>query len=629
MKRIAIYFFYDKNGVVDKYVNYFLEDLKKNIEELVIVCNGKLNSEGRKEFLKFTDKLIVRENKGFDVWAYKEGLEYIGWENLKKYDELLLINFTIMGPIYPFKEMFDKMDERKEIDFWGITKFHKYPVDPWGMIEYGYIPEHIQSHFIAVRQPMLSSYEFKKHWEKMKMINTYFESVSFHEAIFTKKFNDKGFKWTTYIDSDYLKNFTDHPIIDYPREIIRDKRCPIFKRRSFFNPYYDFLSRSSGKSSLNLFNYIKTHTNYDVNLIWDNLLRTENMYDIKNSLHLNYNLSENQVTKKIENSPKVGLFFHIYFEDLIEECYRYALNMPEYADIFITTDKEEKKEKIEKIFSKMKNKIDIKVIQNRGRDVSAFLIPNKEEILKYDYACFAHDKKTKQLQPEIKGEDFKFRCFENILGSKELVENIIGLFIENPRLGLLSPPSPNHAEFYGNLGREWGHSGNDNYEETCNLLKELVIEVNVDISKAPVAPYGTIFWFRPKSLEKLLKKGWKYEDFPKEPNKVDGTLLHAIERVYPFVVQGAGYYSANILSEENAKVEITNTTYMISSLNKSLYATKLFKNFGLQYYLINVIDDTLGKKAGFRKILRRALIAKLPNRVKSVLIRVRNKIKRK
>ena len=55
MKRIAIYFFYDKNGVVDKYVNYFLEDLKKNIEELVIVCNGKLNSEGRKEFLKFTD----------------------------------------------------------------------------------------------------------------------------------------------------------------------------------------------------------------------------------------------------------------------------------------------------------------------------------------------------------------------------------------------------------------------------------------------------------------------------------------------------------------------------------------------------------------------------------------------
>ena len=231
MKRVAIYFFYDKNGIVDKYVNYFLEDLKKNLDRLIIVCNGKLTSKGREELEKFTNEVIVRENKGFDVWAYKEGLEYIGWDNLDKYDELLMINFTIMGPIYPFKEMFDKMDSKKEIDFWGITKFHKFPLDPWGLITYGYIPEHIQSHFIAVRKKMLVSYEFKKHWENMKMINTYFESVSFHEAIFTKKFSDKGFVSDVYVNSDDLKEFTDHPIIDYPMEIIRDKRCPIFNKK--------------------------------------------------------------------------------------------------------------------------------------------------------------------------------------------------------------------------------------------------------------------------------------------------------------------------------------------------------------------------------------------------------------
>ena len=49
MKRVAIYFFYDKNGIVDKYVNYFLEDLKKNLDRLIIVCNGKLTSKGREE----------------------------------------------------------------------------------------------------------------------------------------------------------------------------------------------------------------------------------------------------------------------------------------------------------------------------------------------------------------------------------------------------------------------------------------------------------------------------------------------------------------------------------------------------------------------------------------------------
>lgn len=625
MKRVAIYFFYDKDGVVDRYVNYFLEDFKQNLDRLIVVCNGKLTPEGREEFSKYTNEIIVRENKGFDVWAYKEGIEYIGWDNLKNYDELIMLNMTIMGPIYSFKEMFDEMDSRKELDFWGITKFHKFPVDPWGLIKYGYIPEHIQSHFIAVRNPMLTSYEFKQHWEKMRMINTYFESVSYHESIFTKKFNDKGFKSDSYINSDDLKDFTDHPIIDYPKKIIEEKRCPIFKRRSFFNPYDDFLTRSMGRSSLELFKYIEENTNYDVNLIWDNVLRVENMYDIKNTLHLNYNLPSNYSLLKDNDSKKIGLFFHIYFEDLIEECFNYASNVPEYVDIFITTDKESKKIKIENKFSELKNKVDIKIIENRGRDVSAFLVPNREEILKYDIACFAHDKKTKQLRPELKGEEFKYKCLENILGNKNFVNNIINLFVENPRLGLLSPPAPNHAEFYGNLGREWG----ENYDITVEFLKDLKIEINVDKGKAPIAPYGTMFWFRPKAMKKLLEKTWKYEDFPKEPNKIDGTMLHAIERAYPFVVQEAGFYSANVLNEDFTRVEMTNLGFMLSSLNKTLYSNKLFQHYGMQYFLLDFMKKTLGGKLKFRNLLKMFIISKMPEGMRNFLIKIRNKFRRK
>lgn len=625
MKRVAIYFFYDKDGIVDGYVDYFLEDLKKNLDRLIVVCNGKLTSEGRKKFSKYTNEIIVRENKGFDVWAYKEGIEYIGWDNLKNYDELIMLNMTIMGPIYPFKEMFDEMDSRKDLDFWGITKFHKFPVDPWGLIQYGYIPEHIQSHFIAVRKPMLKSYEFKQHWEKMRMINTYFESVSYHESIFTKKFNDKGFKSDTYVNSNDLKDFTDHPIIDYPKKIIKENKCPIFKRRSFFNSYDDFLTRGMGRSSLELFKYIEKNTNYDVNLIWDNILRVENMYDIKNTLHLNYNLPSDYSLLEDNKSQKIGLFFHIYFEDLIEECFHYVSNVPEYTDIFITTDEENKKIKIENKFSKLKNKVDVKVIENRGRDVSAFLVPNREEILKYDIACFAHDKKTKQLHPELKGEEFKYKCLENILGNKNFVNNIIDLFIKNPRLGLLSPPAPNHAEFYGNLGREWG----ENYDITVELLNDLNIESNIDKSKAPIAPYGTMFWFRPKAMKKLLEKTWVYKDFPEEPNKIDGTILHAIERAYPFVVQEAGFYSANVLNEEFSRVEMTNLGFMLSSLNKTLYSNKLFQHYGMQYFLLDFMKKTLGGKLKFRNLLKMFIISKMPEGMRNFFIKVRNRFRRK
>ena len=37
IKRLVIYFFYDKDGIVDRYVPYMLEDMKKNCSELFVV----------------------------------------------------------------------------------------------------------------------------------------------------------------------------------------------------------------------------------------------------------------------------------------------------------------------------------------------------------------------------------------------------------------------------------------------------------------------------------------------------------------------------------------------------------------------------------------------------------------
>ena len=123
MKRFAIYFFYDQVGIVDDYNIYMLEDLKKNIDHLMVVSNGPLNEEGYKKFTKVSDEIFERDNKGFDVWAYKEGIQKAGWNLLEQYDELILLNFTNFGPIYPFKDMFDEMDTY-QVDFWGITEHY-------------------------------------------------------------------------------------------------------------------------------------------------------------------------------------------------------------------------------------------------------------------------------------------------------------------------------------------------------------------------------------------------------------------------------------------------------------------------------------------------------------------------
>ena len=65
-KRLGIYFFYDKQGIVDRFVPYFLDDLCKNLTKLIIICNGKLNDEGKEILLpaiKDVLKQVDLENK--------------------------------------------------------------------------------------------------------------------------------------------------------------------------------------------------------------------------------------------------------------------------------------------------------------------------------------------------------------------------------------------------------------------------------------------------------------------------------------------------------------------------------------------------------------------------------------
>ena len=102
MKRLGIFFFYEKNGDVDDFITYYLTDLVKNLSELVIVCNGKLSEQGRTAFAPFTDHIIVRENKGLDVWAYKTALDAYGWDRLAEFDEIVMTNSTLMGPNVSF-----------------------------------------------------------------------------------------------------------------------------------------------------------------------------------------------------------------------------------------------------------------------------------------------------------------------------------------------------------------------------------------------------------------------------------------------------------------------------------------------------------------------------------------------
>lgn len=563
VKRLGIFFFYDADGIVDDYVTVLLDGLLPHFTELTIVCNGKLREPGRAKLSKFTDKLIVRPNKGFDVWAYKTALDSYGWKALDSFDEIVLFNSTIMGPVYPFSEMFSTMNKR-DLDFWGITKFHKVPRDPFGKSPYSYLPEHIQSHFHAYRHSLVSSESFQRYWDNLPEITSYIDSVGLHESLFTKRFADLGFKWDVYVNTDDFEGFTYGPITFAAKQLVAEKRCPIFKRRSFFHDYMDTLNQAVGNAALDLYEYLRDHTDFDTDLIWQNALRTMNMADLVKNLHLDF-VFPLSTGVPLPAGKRIALVMHLYYMDLLDKTLSYARSMPEGCDIILTVGSEKNAAIVRQRCENMPYNVDVRVIQNRGRDVSALLVGMGKDCLNYDYVCFAHDKKVTQLSPYSIGDGFAYKCFENILGSKELVSNIINHFENDQRAGLLAPTPPNHADYFGNFSSKWG----PNFEGTKKLLSKLGIQVPLDAAKEPIAPLGTMFWFRPAALKQLFERDWCYEDFPPEPNKIDGSMLHFVERAYGYIPQFNGYYTGFVYSDRFARIEITNLTYDVQTLAAS------------------------------------------------------------
>lgn len=559
-QRLGIYCFYDKYGHAASFIKTFLDDLMNNLDDLVVVVNGQLSDQARQLFSEYTKMIIVRENKGLDVAAYKQAILTLGWEKLESYDEVICLNDTVMGPVYPFREMFACMD-RKDVDFWGITAYAGETVDK------EQIPTHLQAYWHAYRRSLVSSPAFHEYWETMPLWKDYAEVTRKHEMTFTKHFADLGFTWASYIDWRKYQGYSSYPLLYMPMQIVRDDRCPIFKRRSFFVDYSAYFDQTAGQPALDLYEYLRDHTDYDMDMIWDAILPSYNIDDIRKAMHLDYVLPSQAINPQTHDRPRSAFIYHVYFMDLLEDTCHYIASLPEETDLYITST-EDKIPQIREYMQQhgISHQATFIPVINRGRDVSALLVAACPVVLsgKYDVIGFAHDKKSSQNQENghhgTESQGFAYKLMENTLGSEAYVKNILTLFAENPRLGQVAPPPPYHALYFAHtIPHDWGA----NYEITKELLEDrLGIHVPLSPTKPTASAMGSCYWFRVEALKPLFEYGWKYEDFlPEGQMGEDGTISHAIERANGYICQSRGYYPAWVLSDRYARIEVDSLFY--------------------------------------------------------------------
>ena len=96
------------------------------------------------------------------------------------------------------------------------------------------------------------------------------------------------------------------------------------------------------------------------------------------------------------NKCIIAVQAHIYYEDLIDEIINKTNNIPVKFDLYLSIISKKIEKRIEdKIKNSNANKYEIKIVENKGRDVLPIISQMKFKIKSYKYFCHIHTKKSR------------------------------------------------------------------------------------------------------------------------------------------------------------------------------------------------------------------------------------------
>lgn len=246
---------------------------------------------------------------------------------------------------------------------------------------------------------------------------------------------------------------------------------------------------------------------------------------------------------------KIAIITHLFYLDLTQEFREYFQNIPFKFDLYITTTKGSK-ETLQKIFSQNinnLNKLEIIEAPNYGFDIGPFLIEFGKYYKNYDYVCKIHGKKSLQ---SLSLSYWRTYLLDNLLGSKKNIKEIINIFENDKKVGIIYPPNYYVVE-ESNRRDPWRRNWNN-----CKILAEKM-GVNLDKNKDTEYPAGSMFWFKSDALKPLFDLDLQYSDFREKEMKSDGTLAHAIERLFTASTYKAGFREKKVLFDSRLNKNIS------------------------------------------------------------------------
>ena len=221
----------------------------------------------------------------------------------------------------------------------------------------------------------------------------------------------------------------------------------------------------------------------------------------------------------------MALHIHAYYPDQLTGIVERLTLNASTPDLFISVSSEEAVAQTRQALSKYRGRIaEVRITPNLGRDIGPLLTEfGRSLCASYDIIGHLHTKKSAVLANPEFSEAWNVFLLENLLGGKRagaMLDSILSSMAADPVIGMVFPDDPHVLSWTGNR------------EDADGIASRMGLGGLPEQFNFPV---GTMFWARSAVLSKFVELGLAWSDYPTEPAPYDGTLIHAIERLFGVV----------------------------------------------------------------------------------------------
>ena len=215
---------YDKENIVRNDVYHYLNELVLAGFDIVFIsASGAISQVDIKKLSGSCIRIINRENKGYDFYGWKTGLQE--YPQYLAHKAVLLANDSVLGPLFSIKDI--------------ISSLEGYDADIIGMTDSLHFHPHLQSYFLYCKKPVIVSEEFSRFFNEVKVLEFKAAVIRRYEVGFSRRLGDR-FKILALYDLERTLNeirysgkprYWVEPTFDLWKSLIIEFKFPFLKKR--------------------------------------------------------------------------------------------------------------------------------------------------------------------------------------------------------------------------------------------------------------------------------------------------------------------------------------------------------------------------------------------------------------